>query len=287
MTSAGLAGSADRGQDWPAAAAPRLGRDFRVLWAAQSVSLLGSSLLVIVLPWEAYSLTHSTSSTAFVSAAQIAPYPVLGLVSGVIADRLDRRRTMIVCDTARAVLSGAIGAAIALAALRLWMLLAGTVVIGTFTAVFDASYASLTPRVVHPHMLNQANGRLEASSAAASVIGPGGAGVLLAMTGTAAAFGLDAVSYVAGAFGSLLLCYRPVRLSPARPADAPSAARMAREGVRYLMRTPVLRLLTMAAAALAVANGALDGLLVPLLRGRLHYGELAVGRSSRPGPLDG
>ena len=57
--------------------------------------------------------------------------------------------------------------------------------IGTFAAVFDASYASLAPRTVHPHLLNQANGRLGASSAAASVIGPEGAGVLLAMTGSA------------------------------------------------------------------------------------------------------
>ena len=67
MTSAGLAGSADRGPARPAAAAPRAGRDFRMLWVAQSVSLVGSSLLVIVLPWGRYSLTDSTSSTAFVS----------------------------------------------------------------------------------------------------------------------------------------------------------------------------------------------------------------------------
>ena len=254
-----------------------LGRDFRVLWAAQSTSLFGSSLMVIALPWEAFSLTRSVTSTAFVSAALIAPYPVLGIVSGVVADRLDRRRTMVVADVARAVVSGGLTLAIGPHALRLWMLLAGTVLLGAFSTIFDAAYASFTPQVVHPDLLNSANGRMEASNAASNVAGPQAGGVLIAATGTVAAFGIDALSYVVGAIGSFLVRYRKTAGKSATPSGVGGAVSMAREGLTYLIRSAILRRLTISAAALAIANGALDGLLVPLLRVRLHYGEVASG----------
>lgn len=254
-----------------------LGRDFRLLWAAQSVSLLGSSLFVIALPWEAFSLTHSTTSTAFVSAAQIVPFPVLGIVSGVVADRWDRRRTMIIGDFARAVVGGILALAIALAVLRLWMLLVGTVLLGTFAAIFDAAYAAATPQVVDAKLLNAANGRLESSSAGAALLGPAAGGILIAAIGTAAVFALDGFSYVIGAAGSFLIRYRTPRAVHPVQENSSKVSHMAREGVRYLARSPVLRPLTVATAMLSISNGSVDGLLVPLLRGHLHYGELGVG----------
>lgn len=194
-----------------------LGRDFQLLWAAQSVSLLGGSLFVIALPWEAFSLTHSTTTTAFVSAVQIAPFPVLGIVSGVVADRWERRRTMIIGDCARAVVGGILAIAIALAVLRLWMLLVGTVLLGTFAAIFDAAYSAATPQVVDAELLNAANGRLEASSAGAALLGPAAGGAVIAAAGTAAVFALDGFSYVVGAAGSFLIRYRTRTTPPCRP----------------------------------------------------------------------
>jgi Transmembrane secretion effector len=257
-------------------AKPRLGRDFRLLWGAQSISLMGSSLLVVALPWEAFSLTHSTSGTAFVSAAQIAPYPILGVVSGVLADRFDRRRTMILTDVARSILALLLAVAIAFGVLRLRTLILATVLIGTFTATFDAAYAAATPQIVGADLLNAANGRLEASNAATGVIGPQVGGVLIAV-GTSLAFGLDGMSYLVGALGSLLMRYRTPTPPLAGDAGLGAVGHMVKEGVAYLARSPVLGSLTAAAATLAISNGALDGLLVPLLRGSFHYSQLIVG----------
>jgi predicted MFS family arabinose efflux permease len=231
--------------------------------------------MIIALPWEAYSLTHSATSTAFVSAAQIAPYPVLGIVSGVIADRLDRRRVMIASDAARAVLTGIITLAIALGLLRMWMLVTGTVILGTCSAIFDASYVSITPQIVPADLLNAANGRLESSNAAAGIIGPEIGGVLISAVGAVGTFGLDAFSYLVGAIGSSLIRFR--HHSHTKADGWHEIMKMGGTGVNYLARSPILRLLTAASASLAIANGALDGLLVPLLRGQLHYSGLAVG----------
>lgn len=256
----------------------RLGRDFRFLWAAQTISLLGSSVALIALPWEAFTLTQSAAATAFLSAAQIAPYPLLGVVSGVVADLLDRRVSMIVSDLARAVLSGALALAIAIAALRFWMLLTITVLAGAFSTVFDAAYVSFTPHIVDRERLNAANGRLEASSAATGVVGPELGGILITAVGTAGVFILDAVSYAAGAAGSMLVRARATaRSSGAGAGGWRGIAGMAREGIAYLRRSPVLLFLTAATSVLAVANGALTAMLIPLMRGELHYGEIAVG----------
>jgi predicted MFS family arabinose efflux permease len=254
-----------------------LGRDFRLLWAAQSVSVLGSSLFVIALPWEAFTLTHATTATAFVAAAQIAPFPVLGVVSGVVADRWDRRRTMIIGDCGRAVVAGILALSIALAVLRLWMLLVGTILLGSFAAIFDAAYAAAVPQVVDTELLNAANGRLEASNAGAGLLGPAMGGILIAAVGAAAVFALDGLSYAVGATGSFLIRYRTPRTIPPAQESSANISRMAKEGIKYISRSPVLRPLTMATAMLAISNGGVDGLLVPLLRGHLHYSELGVG----------
>ena len=222
--------------DLPRSSNSGLGRHFRVLWAAQSVSLLGSSISTIALPWEAFTLTHSTTSTALVLAAGIAPYPLLGIISGVIADRTDRRRTMVISDLARAVLAGALALAIATRVLTLWLLVLLAVFLGTFSSIFDASYASFTPQIVTRDSLNAANGRLEASNAASGVVGPEVGGLLIAAIGTAYTFGLDGLSYVAGAVGSIML--RHTTVARTLPQGGLRAARhMAGEGVGYLMRS--------------------------------------------------
>lgn len=263
--------------------AHRLDPDFLKLWTSQSVSVLGSSLSVIALPWVAYSLTHSPFSTALVAAAQIAPYPVLGIASGVIADRFDRRRIMILSDVACTALAAALASLIALSVLRMWMLVVITVALGTFSAIFDAAYSSIIPQIVSADLLNAANGRLESSSAGASVIGPQIGGALISAVGTVGAFGLDALSYFIGAIGSSLLRFRVQQHDNGQRWR--DVGKMARTGVAYLAKSRVLRLLTTAASTLSVATGALDGLLIPLLRGKLHYGGLAVGAVFSMGAL--
>ena len=264
-----------RSSESSASVTRRLGRDFLKLWTSQSVSVLGSSLSIIALPWAAYSLTHSPSSTALVAAAQIAPYPILGIASGVIADRFDRRRIMILSDVACTALAATLALLIALSLLRMWTLVVITVALGTFSAIFDAAYSSIMPQIVPADLLNAANGRLESSSAGANVIGPQIGGVLISAVSTVGAFGLDALSYFIGAIGSALLRSRVQQ--PHDGAGWRDVNKMAKTGVAYLAKSRVLRLLTAAASSLSVATGALDGLLVPLLRGKLHYGGLAVG----------
>src|SRR5262245_33302118 len=77
-------------------------RDFRLLWFARLVSLLGSWLLVVAVPAHVFALTGSVAATGLTLAAQFLPPVMLGPLAGVLADRWDRRRVMVAADAARA-----------------------------------------------------------------------------------------------------------------------------------------------------------------------------------------
>jgi len=250
-----------------------LPRDFRRLWISQSISQIGDGMMLLALPWLTYDLTRSGEATAIVTGARLLPYPVLALVSGVIADRFDRRQVLLATDVARAAVTGVIGAAILVGRLQLWLLVVAALTVGLFSSVFDASYNAATPALVGPDRLNEANGRLESTSAVATIVGPPLAGLLLAAIGAGAVFFLDAASFLAGAWGTLLISSQLT----AERVSSGSPFTMAIEGVKYLFKSSAVRTLTAATFALAIGLGGLSALLVPVLRGDFKFNEVELG----------
>lgn len=259
--------------------ASALPRDFRVLWAAQGVSAFGSSMAYVATPWLAYSLTHSGVGTAVTTACAIAPYPLFGVVAGALVDGFPQRTVMVMADLLSALVAALLAAAEATGRLSLPLLAAGVFVLGALAVLFDAANVTLVAYVVPRARLGAANGLTEVTAAGAKLIGPLVAGVVLAGIGAATVFAVDAVSCLVGALGSVLLTTRG-----SERRSGGDRARV-RDGLGYLLHHPLVRSLTVATTFVAIGIGAFEALLVPLLRGGLGYGQVAVGAAYAAGGL--
>jgi MFS family permease len=164
------------------------------LWSASAGSNLADGIFWIALPLLAITLTDSPALIAGVTIASRLPWLIFSLVAGALADRLDRRRTMIIVNVARAALLGSLAlmAAVGLASLPLLYVVAFA--LGMAETLFDTAAQSIMPNIVEPEGLNRANGRLYAVELTMNqFVGPPVGGFLAAVT-IAAAFGTGAVA---------------------------------------------------------------------------------------------
>jgi MFS family permease len=251
-------------------------RAFTVFWLGQSLSLLGSGMAFVAFPLLVFTLTHSVQRMGQVTALMGVGSLIAGLVAGVLADHVDRRRMLLACDTCSAILFGAI---------PLWWWLFGHQVLLPFffaaplgflsIAATVASTASI-PRLVEPHQLEEANARMQSSTAISLVIGPILAGALIGLVGEPIILALNAVSYLISV-GSLLLIR--LRQPPAEGSAGPETGMLGHwlAGVRFLLRHPRLGWV----AALRIGEwmllaGVFD-LLAFRVKSELHQGSAAVG----------
>ena len=167
---------------------------FRRLLTALAVSQIGDWLYNLALVVLVYDRTHSAAWAGVTTAARVVPVVALGPLGGVLADRFDRRRIMIVSDLAR---MGLMVLLAAVAAARLPILLA-PLIAATATA-FSAPYlpcvAAVTPRVVDDADLPGANAARSAVAGLGIIVGPALGGLLLLLGSPAFAFALNAVTF--------------------------------------------------------------------------------------------
>jgi predicted MFS family arabinose efflux permease len=217
-------------------------RDFRVFWAGETVSLFGAQVSLLALPLTALLLLDAApDELGVLRFVEYLPFVLLALPLGVLADRRRRRPLLIVANAARAVLIGAIPVLVALDLLRLSSLLVVAFGIGTFTVLFDVCLMAYLPRLVAADDLLSANGRMSMSQAAAEVSGPGLAGVLVQFFTAPVCLALDSVSYLASVVSLVM-----IRTPEPAPEPAPSSPwRDLRAGLRFLLRSPPLRAVTM------------------------------------------
>ena len=236
-----------------------LGSGFWRLLAASAISNLGDGIFWVALPLLAVSLTDSPALVAGVTVAQRLPWLVFALVAGALADRLDRRRTMVVVDLARVVLIGGLAAAVAAGGGSIVLVYVVAFALGIFETLFDTAAQSILPNVVERDRLNAANGRLYGVELTMNqFVGPP-IGGLLAAFGVAVAFGVTAAGYLGAALaiGGLAGSFRPVREGPPTRFD-----REIREGIAFLAGHRMLRTLAIVVGMLNFAGGAVYGVLV-------------------------
>jgi len=99
-------------------------RDFALLWAGMTVSLLGDGIYFVAIAWQAYSLSDAPTALAVVGVAWTLPIVVFLLIGGAISDRVERRRVLLIANLVEALAIGLIGVLAVSGDLRLWMLLA-------------------------------------------------------------------------------------------------------------------------------------------------------------------
>jgi MFS family permease len=209
----------------PEAAAPRrlraalaaLGeRDFRLLFAGQAVSLLGTGMVGVALSFAVLDATGSVADLGFVLASRTIALALFLLPGGVVADRLSRRAVMVASDVVRLASQGLLAALVISGSAQIWQFCVLQAVGGAAFAFFLPAVTGLTPQIVGAERLQEANALRSFTNSAGNVAGPAIAGLLVAAVGPGYALAADAASFALSA--AFLAALRP------RPAAASATA---------------------------------------------------------------
>ncbi|HET6276691.1 MAG TPA: MFS transporter [Candidatus Cybelea sp.] len=178
--------------------------NFHKLWLGQTVSVLGSAITVFALPTLAILVLQATTvQVGALAALETLPFPILGMIIGVAADRFSRRRIMIAADLVRFAALASVPIAAMLHSLHMPQLYAVALVTGAASAFFGIAYQSYIPVIVTTDRLTDANAKLEFSNSGSSMVGMAFAGALVQWLGAAFALAADAFSYIVSAFSLL------------------------------------------------------------------------------------
>ena len=216
------------------------GVDFWRFLLGQTVSNVGSSFTIIVLPLLVYKLTGSALNMALIYAAEYVPYLLFGLVIGAWVDRVDRRRLMIFVDITQSLVIFTVPLLAALGLLSVWWIYGVGFVSSTLWICFNTAEFAAMPSLVSEENLVTANGRLQASYSAATVVGPLLAGLLTAVIPIHAVLLFDALSFLLSAL-VLMSIGTSFNAGDAGQRRPQSLRRDVGEGLRYVLGHPVLR----------------------------------------------
>lgn len=223
----------------------RTDRNFAVFWFVQALSEVGNAFALVAVPLLVLQATGSVARMGLLTATAGVASVLTGLFAGTLVDRLDRRRLMVLCDVARAVLYGLIPVCWA-AGPQEWLLYVAMGLAAVFEMVFQVAYVAAIPNLVDRERISAANGMLQTTNAVAYVLGPMLAGLVAGVFGVTAALSINAASFAVSAAGLALVRFRP-REEPGEPAIAARWFDLRQgflAGAGFLWRTPVLRALT-------------------------------------------
>jgi MFS family permease len=210
--------------------------NYRRYFAGQAVSLVGTWMQTIAMGWLLLTLTGSGAQLGALIAVQTLPVLVLGPYGGVVADRVDKRRLMILVQTGLGTVALALGLLVASGAVQVWHVFVLAGVLGLLTVFDNPARQSFVLEMVGPDDLRNAVTLNSVLVNAARAVGPAVAGILIATVGVSVCFLLNAASYVAVIVS--LATLEVAALQPSEPA--PRGPGQLREGVRYVRATPAL-----------------------------------------------
>jgi MFS family permease len=250
-----------------------LGRNYRRLWVAGAVSVTGDGVTVTAGPLLAASITRDPLLVAGALFAQLLPWLIFPLLSGVLVDRLEPGRLMVIVDLLRAAAIGALAASVLAGTAHLAALYGGLFILGAGSTVSDTAALSLPPLLVGPEDLVRANAGLQGVQLlGADLVGPP-LGAYLFVLAAGLPFAFDAATFVAGA--ALIASIRRDRTADPVP-ERTSLRREITEGIRWLAAHPGLRMLAVAIFVMNIMLGTL-AILVLYVRVRLGLGAAGYG----------
>lgn len=262
-----------------------MGLDFRVLeespafrtyLAAETVSMVGTWMQVMAQAFVMTTLTSSAMALGLLNFASGIPTLLLTLKGGELADRLDKRRIVAVALVVQSALALALGALAAAGALAYWHLLAAASVAGVVVAFEMPAVAAMVPQLVPPARIGQAVTLDRATFHATRMVGPAAAGLLIGVGGAAAAFFVNAASFL-----PLLAIVPGLKLQhgeiEAAPDEAPEERGMG-PAWRFIRGEPVLLSLLLLGAGVTFLAFPFITVLMPLYAKQvLGFGARGMG----------
>lgn len=265
---------------------PLKGRPFRRLWSGAGLSMLADQAFLVALTWLVLRISGSGAELGAVLAVASIPGAILMPVGGVLSDRTSPVLIMIFASMGRVLLLALLTLLILTDATQLWHVYVIAAGLSALDALYYPASMALVPKLVSHDRLGAANALVQGAEQASSVFGPALAGTLLALLGLGASFGATALLFLIAAalFGALA---RAVKSTETRADNTqedeegePSSTRAELiEGLRYVMRDPVIRSL------LLIVLGTNVAMMGPLYVGGAVLAELRLGGAGAFGTL--
>jgi MFS family permease len=253
----------------------KLPGSFHRIWAAAAVSSLGDGIYGTALPLLAFSLTRSPLVLSLVTAAEVVPWVLFGLLGGALVDRWDRRTTMWIADLCRAMVLAVAIAGAAAGFLDFPLLVGLAFLLGVGQIGFDMAAMAYLPELLDRDQDAQlsANARLQGTQqVVGSFIGPPLGGLLFAVARTVP-IAVDAVSFL---FSSLMI--RSLPKTPGKPAGPRgSLLAEAKAGLSYVVHDRFLIGLSLRGAMGNFGFGMVGAVFIVFARETLHLSPSAYG----------
>jgi DHA3 family tetracycline resistance protein-like MFS transporter len=244
----------------PAVLGPLRHRDFRLLLTGQTVSSFGNSVSNVAVPFQLLALGASPLQLGIAIALETATSVAFLLLGGAVADRIQRRTLILASDVVGGVVVAILAVLSASGALRIEHLYVAAVALGAADAFLAPAYSAIIADLVPSDILRAGNAARLLSRSAARIAGPTVGGLVVAFVSPAAAFGIDALTFVFS-FATLLLAHPDRRT----PAASTSIGADIREGFSYLFRYRWLWTTTIYFMLVNVAYAGQSGVMTPLL----------------------
>jgi len=251
-----------------------LGRAFTGLWSASTTSALGSGLTTVAAPLLVATRSDDPMVVAASFVAAWLPWLLFALPGGVLVDRVDRRRLMLLIDVVRVVALAVLAAAVATGYAEVALLYSVLFIVNAGEVVFRSASQALVPAVVPKERLERANGLLFGGAMFAQGILAGPVGGFLFAVAACLPFFVNAGTYAASAvfLGLVAGTYR-VKAKPGKRSVRAEVA----EGFRWLMGSRLLRTMSILMGLLNLTLTAATAILVLLAKERLHLGSVGFG----------
>ena len=262
------------------------GRRLTWLLTSSAASHLGDGIGKVALPLLATTLTRDPVLIAGLSATQFLPWLLFAAVAGALVDRIDRRRAMIVANTARAVAVGALAVLVAAGGMTIWLVYLTALIIGTAETIADSAANALIPAVVGEGSLDAANSKLQACEIVGQTFLGGPVGSLTFALFAAFPFILNSAGFAIAA--AVLLGLAGTYRGQAEPAVRTAKLRTElADGLRWLRGHPLLRRLVVVAGLLSLVSELAQAQLVLYALQDLHLSDATFGLFAFVGGIGG
>lgn len=247
--------------------------NFYVLWSTQSLSQLGSAVTGFALTLWLYDKTGSALSTAALSICSYAPYVLMSILAGAITDRLDKKKTMLVCDTIAALFTVAVFVLYKTDSLEVWHLYLINAFTGLMNTVQQPSSEVVMTMIVPKEHYQKMSGCQSLSRSTISILNPVIAAALYGLAGLDLVIAVDLISF-AVAFISLAFFVKIPEI-PANKSD--NILSMAKEGIGYLKKTPLVFTLILFMSSVNLVASAFDATLPGFVLPNKRGGDTVLG----------
>ena len=218
-------------------------RNFRLYWLGFVTSVSGMQMFLVIQAWLVYDLTGSALQLGLVALARAIPAMVLGLVGGVVADKVDQRRLLVKTTAGVATIYLVLGILTLTGVVQVWHILASVFLIGGLQAFDQPSRQAIFPNLIDRKDMMSAVALNSTIHPGTRIFAPLAAGLLIDHFGIPREGAAVAIFIVAGTYAAFSYMMFRVHLLPVERAHGNSGFQDLRNGIRYILMSPVFRLL--------------------------------------------